>query len=63
MKLSNFKIYVLMPFNVSLSQTVGNSFLRPDITLFKQNLSYLESLNTKHKLYSKVTSFLKRSIT
>lgn len=35
-------------------QMFGNSFLRPDIILFKQNLCYLETLNTKHKLYSKV---------
>lgn len=46
--------------SLSLSQTFGNSFLRPDITLFKQNLSYLESLNAKHKLYSKVTGHLNK---
>uniref|UniRef100_A0A8C3ZGW0 Importin N-terminal domain-containing protein n=1 Tax=Denticeps clupeoides TaxID=299321 RepID=A0A8C3ZGW0_9TELE len=32
-------------------QAFGQSFLQPDIHIFKQNLSYLETLNTKHKLY------------
>ncbi|CAM4336587.1 unnamed protein product [Leuciscus chuanchicus] len=32
-------------------QAFGQSFLQPDIHIFKQNLSYLEVLNTKHKLY------------
>ncbi|XP_061159226.1 exportin-6 [Syngnathus typhle] len=32
-------------------QAFGQSFLQPDIHIFKQNLSYLESLNSKHKLY------------
>ncbi|TRY56086.1 hypothetical protein DNTS_017930 [Danionella cerebrum] len=32
-------------------QAFGQSFLQPDIHIFKQNLSYLELLNTKHKLY------------
>ncbi|ETE70193.1 Exportin-6 [Ophiophagus hannah] len=31
----------------------GQSFLQPDIHLFKQNLFYLETLNTKQKLYHK----------
>ncbi|XP_037544857.1 exportin-6 [Nematolebias whitei] len=34
-------------------QAFGQSFLQPDIHIFKQNLSYLESLNSKHKLYSR----------
>lgn len=34
-------------------QAFGQSFLQPDIHIFKQNLSYLEILNTKHKLYHK----------
>ncbi|KAG5279727.1 hypothetical protein AALO_G00080950 [Alosa alosa] len=34
-------------------QAFGQSFLQPDIHIFKQNLSYLEVLNTKHKLYHK----------
>ena len=57
----NVEIFALISLSLSLShsQTFGNSFLRPDITLFKQNLSYLESLNTKHKLYSKVIGHLK----
>ncbi|KAK5856463.1 hypothetical protein PBY51_008055 [Eleginops maclovinus] len=32
-------------------QAFGQSFLQPDIHIFKQNLLYLESLNSKHKLY------------
>uniref|UniRef100_A0A3Q2R005 Exportin 6 n=1 Tax=Fundulus heteroclitus TaxID=8078 RepID=A0A3Q2R005_FUNHE len=32
-------------------QAFGQSFLQTDIHIFKQNLSYLESLNSKHKLY------------
>uniref|UniRef100_A0A674NRY7 Exportin 6 n=1 Tax=Takifugu rubripes TaxID=31033 RepID=A0A674NRY7_TAKRU len=32
-------------------QAFGQSFLQPDIHIFKQNLSCLESLNSKHKLY------------
>lgn len=35
-------------------QAFGQSFLQPDIHLFKQNLFYLETLNTKQKLYHKV---------
>lgn len=37
-----------------LEQAFGQSFLQPDIHLFKQNLFYLETLNTKQKLYHKV---------
>ncbi|KAF3700337.1 Exportin-6 [Channa argus] len=36
---------------IATMQAFGQSFLQPDIHIFKQNLSYLESLNTKHKLY------------
>uniref|UniRef100_A0A8C6UF02 Exportin 6 n=1 Tax=Neogobius melanostomus TaxID=47308 RepID=A0A8C6UF02_9GOBI len=32
-------------------QAFGQSFLQSDIHIFKQNVSYLESLNSKHKLY------------
>uniref|UniRef100_A0A8C2XSS3 Exportin 6 n=1 Tax=Cyclopterus lumpus TaxID=8103 RepID=A0A8C2XSS3_CYCLU len=32
-------------------QAFGQSFLQPDIHIFKQNICYLESLNSKHKLY------------
>ncbi|MED6276870.1 Exportin-6 [Characodon lateralis] len=32
-------------------QAFGQSFLQTDLHIFKQNLSYLESLNSKHKLY------------
>ncbi|KAM4635404.1 exportin-6 isoform 2-T3 [Polymixia lowei] len=35
-------------------QAFGQSFLQPDIHIFKQNLSYLESLNSKHKLYHRL---------
>ncbi|KAA0706153.1 Exportin-6 [Triplophysa tibetana] len=35
----------------SAMQVFGQSFLQPDIHIFKQNLSYLEILNSKHKLY------------
>lgn len=43
-------------FSVLSFQAFGQSFLQPDIHIFKQNLSYLESLNSKHKLYSRVGS-------
>ena len=36
-------------------QAFGQSFLQPDLTIFKKNIEYLESLNTKHKLFSKVS--------
>ncbi|XP_059417114.1 exportin-6 [Carassius carassius] len=36
---------------ITAMQAFGQSFLQPDIHIFKQNLSYLEVLNTKHKLY------------
>jgi len=36
-------------------QVFGESFLQPDIALFRQNLHALESLNSMHQLYSKVT--------
>lgn len=45
------------PLYLSLSfflQAFGQSFLQKDISLFRQNLSSLETLNKKHKLYSKV---------
>jgi len=37
-------------------QSFGQSFLQPDITIFKQNLNALEELNGKQKLYEKVSS-------
>ena len=37
-------------------QSFGHSFLQPDIAIFKQNLNTLETLNSKHKLYSKVNN-------
>ncbi|KAI4881308.1 hypothetical protein NFI96_029925 [Prochilodus magdalenae] len=36
---------------IAAMQAFGQSFLQPDIHIFKQNLSYLEILNSKHKLY------------
>uniref|UniRef100_A0A8C4R6Y5 Exportin 6 n=1 Tax=Eptatretus burgeri TaxID=7764 RepID=A0A8C4R6Y5_EPTBU len=38
---------------VAIMQAYGQSFLQMDIHIFKQNLAYLESLNSKHKLYEK----------
>ncbi|KAK6481864.1 exportin-6-like [Huso huso] len=38
---------------IAIMQAFGQSFLQPDIHIFKQNLSYLESLNSKQKLYHK----------
>lgn len=38
---------------IAVMQAFGQSFLQPDIHLFKQNLGYLETLNSKHKLYHK----------
>lgn len=37
----------------AIMQAFGQSFLQPDIHLFKQNLFYLETLNMKQKLYHK----------
>ena len=36
-------------------QAFGQSFLQPDIALFKMNLEALENLNAKWKLYQKVS--------
>ena len=36
-------------------QSYGQSFLQPDLAVFKQNLESLETLNTKWKLYQKVS--------
>ncbi|XP_006823726.1 exportin-6-like [Saccoglossus kowalevskii] len=38
---------------VAIMQAFGQSFLQPDIAIFKQNLEALETLNTKWKLYYK----------
>lgn len=37
----------------AIMQAFGQSFLQPDITIFKQNLEALENLNSKCKLYQK----------
>lgn len=39
---------------IQIMQAFGQSFLQTDITIFKQNLLALESLNSKYKLYHKV---------
>ena len=38
---------------VSILQVFGQSFLQPDISVFKQNLAALEDINAKWKLYHK----------
>lgn len=38
---------------IQIMQAVGQSFMQPDITIFKHNLETLESLNSKYKLYHK----------
>ncbi|XP_033630549.1 exportin-6-like [Asterias rubens] len=38
---------------VAIMQAFGQSFLQPDIGIFKQNLESLETLNAKFKLYHK----------
>ncbi len=42
---------------LGIMQAFGQSFLQPDIAIFKQNLEALESLNSKWKLYQKVSCF------
>ncbi|TSK87535.1 Exportin-6 [Bagarius yarrelli] len=48
---------------IAAMQAFGQSFLQPDIHIFKQNLSYLEILNTKHKLYHRSHDLLQDDIT
>ncbi|RXG53590.1 Exportin-6 [Armadillidium vulgare] len=51
---------------IQIMQAFGQSFLQTDITIFKQNLLALESLNSKYKLYHKAafkTSMLGQFIT
>ncbi|KAK3889634.1 hypothetical protein Pcinc_006379 [Petrolisthes cinctipes] len=38
---------------IQIMQAFGQSFMQPDITIFKHNLEALESLNSKYKLYHK----------
>lgn len=38
---------------LAILQAFGQSFMQPDISIFKQNLAALESLNEKWKLYQK----------
>lgn len=45
-----------------IPQAFGQSFLQPDIHLFKQNLFYLETLNSKQKLYHKVSTHLESAL-
>ena len=42
---------------IQIMQAFGQSFMQPDITIFKHNLEAMESLNSKYKLYHKVRSF------
>ena len=42
----------------SIMQSFGQSFLQPDISIFRQNLETLESLNSKWKLYHKVSQYI-----
>ena len=39
---------------MTMMKAIGESFLQPDIALFKQNLAALENVNTKWRLYQKV---------
>lgn len=43
---------------LAIMQAFGQSFLQPDITIFKQNLDALEDLNRKQKLYEKIYKLL-----
>ena len=41
---------------LAILNALGQSFLQPDIVVFKQNLITLEKLNEKWKLYHKVNT-------
>ena len=43
---------------LAILNAFGQSFLQPDIAVFKQNLLTLEALNEKWKLYHKVIEIL-----
>ncbi|XP_076821839.1 exportin-6-like [Clavelina lepadiformis] len=43
---------------LAIMSAYGNSFLQPDIAVFKQNLEALEDLNTKQKIYVKLHHIL-----
>lgn len=43
---------------LAIMQAFGQSFLQPDITVFRNNVEALESLNKKQKLYEKVYKLL-----
>lgn len=43
---------------IAIMTSYGQSFLLPDIAIFKQNLEALETLNSKWKLYHKVSLFV-----
>ena len=45
---------------LAILNAFGQSFLQPDIAVFKQNLLTLEALNEKWKLYHKVSNFFFR---
>ena len=38
---------------VKILQAFGQSFLQPDLNIFRQNVTALENLNAKWKLFSK----------
>ena len=41
---------------MAMLEAMGQSFLQPDINVFKLNLETLQMLNTKWKLYHKVSA-------
>ncbi|EDV27754.1 uncharacterized protein TRIADDRAFT_53770 [Trichoplax adhaerens] len=41
---------------MAIMQVLGEAFLQPDISLFKQSLEILDNLNKKCKLYEKMIS-------
>ena len=38
---------------MKILQAFGQSFLQPDLNIFRQNMAALENLNVKWKLFSK----------
>ena len=47
--------FIFLAISYFVSQAFGQSFLQSDISIFRQNLQALETLNNKHKLFSKVS--------
>ena len=48
----------VLSFSSACVQAFGQSFLQPDINIFRKNLQTMEELNEKCKLYSKVCGLL-----